>query len=67
MELTDSTLRLLQWISSREPVLGMFHVMTDIRPLIAEGLIEMETIVPSQRKLRITEAGRARLEATAVT
>ena len=67
MELTDSSIRLLQWVETREPVLGMFHVMTDIRPLVTRGLIQIETIVPSRRKLRITDAGRAALEACAAS
>lgn len=62
MELNDSQKRVLKWVESQQPVIGMFHVMTEIRPMIAGGLVEQRCLMPSKRQLLITEAGRAALK-----
>jgi hypothetical protein len=62
MELTESRMRVLEWIATREPVIGVFHVMTDIAPMIAHGLVEQKKIAPAQRQLMLTDDGRAALE-----
>ncbi len=40
MQLNVEQKKLLQWIEAKQPVIGIFHVMTDIRPMIDKGLIE---------------------------
>jgi hypothetical protein len=62
MEITESRVRVLEWIATRQPVIGVFHVMTDIAPMIAHGLVEQRNIAPAQRQLTLTDDGRAALE-----
>jgi len=62
MELNASHRKVLEWIEATQPVIGIFHVMTDIAPMIAKGLVEQRSLMPSKRQLLITDAGRAALE-----
>jgi hypothetical protein len=62
MQLTPSHQKVLEWIEAQQPVIGMFHVMTEIGPMIANGLVEQRSVLPSKRQLIITEAGRAALK-----
>lgn len=64
MQLNGEQRRLLQWIEAKEPVLGVFHVMTDLAPMIREGLVESRPVPRAKGQLVITEAGKAALTTT---
>ena len=38
MQLNLEQKKLLRWVEAKQPVLGIFHVMTDLRPMIDKGL-----------------------------
>jgi hypothetical protein len=61
MQLNGEQRRLLQWIEAKEPVIGVFHVMTDLAPMIRDGLIENRPVPRSKGQLVLTEAGKAAL------
>ncbi len=61
MELNGQQKRLLQWVEAKQPIIGMFHVMTDIKPMIDHGLIEAKPTPRSKGQLVITDAGKTAL------
>ncbi len=61
MQLNGEQKRLLQWVEAKQPVIGIFHVMTDIKPMIESGFIENRPAPRSKGQLVITEAGKAAL------
>ncbi len=63
MQLNVEQKKLLQWIEAKQPVLGIFHVMTDLRPMIDKGLIETRPVVGAKGRLLITEIGKNALAA----
>jgi hypothetical protein len=63
MQLNVEQKKLLQWIEAKQPVLGIFHVMTDLRPMIDKGLVESRPVVGAKGQLLITEIGKNALAA----
>jgi hypothetical protein len=63
MQLNLEQKKLLRWIEAKQPVLGFFHVMTDLRPMIDKGLIESRPVVGAKGRLLITEVGKSALAA----
>jgi hypothetical protein len=63
MQLNVEQKKLLQWVEAKQPVLGIFHVMTDLRPMIDKGLIETRPVVGAKGRLLITEVGKNALAA----
>jgi hypothetical protein len=63
MQLNVEQKKLLRWIEAKQPVLGLFHVMTDLRPMIDKGLIESRPVVGAKGRLLITEVGKSALAA----
>jgi len=63
MQLNVEQKKLLRWVEAKQPVLGIFHVMTDLRPMIDKGLIESRPVVGAKGRLLITEVGRNALAA----
>ncbi len=61
MQLNAGQKKLLEWIEAKQPVLGMFHVMTDLKPMIDGGFVENQPTPRSKGRLVITDAGRAAL------
>jgi hypothetical protein len=61
MQLNGEQKKLLQWVEARQPIIGMFHVMTDIKPMIDNGLIESRPASGAKGQLVITDAGKAAL------
>ena len=61
MQLNGEQRKLLEWIEAKQPVIGLFYVMTDIKPMIETGLIEKQPAPGSRNKLVITEQGREAL------
>jgi hypothetical protein len=61
MELNGQQKKLLQWVEAKQPVIGMFHVMTEIKPMIDGGFIESRPAPRSKGQLVITDAGKAAL------
>ena len=61
MELNGHQKKLLQWVEAKQPVIGLFHVMTEIKPMIEVGLIENRPVPRSKGQLVITDAGKAAL------
>ncbi len=61
MELNGQQKKLLQWVEAKQPVIGMFHVMTEIKPMIDVGFIENRPAPRSKGQLVITDAGKAAL------
>jgi hypothetical protein len=58
MQLNVEQKKLLRWVEAKQPVLGIFHVMTDLRPMIDKGLIETRPVVGAKGRLLITEVGK---------
>jgi hypothetical protein len=63
MQLNVEQKKLLQWIEAKQPVLGIFHVMTDLRPMIDKGLVESRPVVGKRGQLLLTEIGKNALAA----
>lgn len=61
MQLNPEQKKLLEWIEAKEPVLGMFHVMTDLKPMIDGGFIESRPVPRTKGQLLITDQGKAAL------
>ena len=61
MQLNDGQKKLLEWVEAKQPVIGMFHVMTDIKPMIDGGFIESRPVPRSKGQLVITDQGKAAL------
>jgi hypothetical protein len=61
MQLSGEQKKLLKWIEARQPRIGMFHVMTDIKPMIDRGLIESRPTNGAKGQLVITDAGKTAL------
>ena len=61
MQLNGEQKRLLEWVEAKQPVIGMFHVMTDIKPMIDGGYIERLPVPGSKGRLVITDMGKAAL------
>ena len=61
MHLEPSQKKVLEWIEAPQPVIGLFHVMTDIKPMIETGLVERRPVLPSKTQLVITNLGKAAL------
>jgi hypothetical protein len=61
MQLNASHKKVLQWIEAQQPVIGLFHVMTDLKPMIESGLVERRHVLPSKSQLVITDLGKAAL------
>lgn len=61
MSLNGEQKKLLEWVEAKQPVLGLFHVMTDLAPMIDEGFIEKRPAPRSKGQLVITDAGKAAL------
>jgi hypothetical protein len=61
MQLNGEQKKLLEWVEAKQPVIGIFHVMTDIAPMIDGGLIEARPVPRTKGQLVITDAGRAAL------
>jgi len=61
MHLEPSQKKVLEWIEAQQPVIGLFHVMTDIKPMIETGLVERRPVLPSKTQLVITNLGKAAL------
>ena len=59
MQLDGQQMKLLQWVEAKQPVIGIFHVMTDIKPMIDQGFIENRPVPRSKGQLVITDAGKA--------
>ena len=59
MQLNAGQKKLVEWVEAKQPVLGMFHVMTDLKPMIDGGFIESRPTPRSKGRLVITEAGKA--------
>ena len=56
--------KLLRWVEAKEPVLGIFHNMAEIKPMIEGGFIENRPVPRQKGQLVLTEAGRAALQGT---
>ena len=65
MTLDGHQVKLLKWVEAKQPVIGMFHVMTEIKPMIDRGFIENRPVPRQKGQLVITEAGRVALGDTA--
>jgi hypothetical protein len=61
MQLNVEQKKLLRWIEAKQPVIGIFHVMTDLRPMIDKGLIESRPVVGAKGRLVITDVGKTAL------
>ena len=61
MQLNTSHRKVLEWIDAQQPVIGMFHVMTDIKPMIEEGFVERRKVLPAKSQLILTDRGKAAL------
>lgn len=61
MQLNAEQKKLFEWIETRQPKIGFFHVMTDFKPMIDKGLIESRPIYGAKGQLVITNAGKAAL------
>jgi hypothetical protein len=61
MQLNGEQKRLLEWVEAKQPVIGIFHVMTDIKPMIDNGFIESRPVPRSKGQLVITDLGKAAL------
>ena len=62
MQLDVHQQKLLRWVEAKEPVLGIFHNMSEIKPMIEGGFIENRPVPRQKGKLILTEAGKAALE-----
>jgi hypothetical protein len=56
--------KLLRWVEAKEPVLGIFFNMSELKPMIDGGLIENRPVPRQKGQLVLTEAGKAALEGT---
>ena len=63
MSLDRDQRKLLQWIEAKQPVIGLFHNMANIKPMIEGGLIESRPVPRSKGQLVITDVGKAALTA----
>ncbi len=63
MQLNDVQMKLLQWVEAKQPTIGMFHVMTDIKPMIEGGFIETRPVPAAKGKLVLTDLGKSALTA----
>ena len=63
MSLDRDQRKLLQWIEAKQPVIGLFHNMTNIKPMIEGGLIESRPVPRSKGQLVIPDVGKAALTA----
>ena len=63
MSLDREQRKLLQWIEAKQPVIGLFHNMENIKPMIEGGLIENRPAPRSKGQLVITDQGKAALTA----
>ena len=63
MSLDRDQRKLLQWIEAKQPVIGLFHNMANIKPMIEGGLIENRPVPRSKGQLVITNEGKAALTA----
>ena len=61
MQLNVEQKKLLRWIEAKQPVIGIFHVMTDLRPMIDKGLVESRPVVGAKGRLVITDVGKTAL------
>ena len=61
MQLNVEQKKLLRWIEAKQPVIGIFHVMTDLRPMIDKGLIESRPVAGARGRLVITDVGKTAL------
>jgi hypothetical protein len=61
MQLNGEQKKLLEWIRAKEPVIGLFYVMSNIQPMIEGGLIERRPAPRSHTQLFITDVGEAAL------
>ena len=61
MQLNGEQKKLLEWVEAKQPIIGLFHVMTNIAPMISSGLIETRPVPRSKGQLVITDAGRVAL------
>ena len=62
MELDNHQKRLLEWVEAKQPVIGLFHNMANINPMIDRGFIESRPVPRTKGQLLITAAGRAVLD-----
>lgn len=65
MTLDGQQVKLLKWVEAKQPVIGIFHVMTDIKPMIDGGYIENRPVPRQKGQLLLTDAGKALLSETA--
>jgi hypothetical protein len=65
MQMTLSHRKVLEWIEAQQPIIGLFHVMTDIKPMIDQGLVERRPVLPAKSQLILTPRGRAALTSVA--
>lgn len=63
MQLDINQQKLLRWVKAKEPVLGIFFNMSELDPMIADGLLEKRPVPRQKGQLVITAAGCAALEA----
>ncbi|UDL94896.1 MULTISPECIES: hypothetical protein [Lichenihabitans] len=61
MQLNGEQKRLLEWVDAKQPVIGIFHVMTDIKPMIDNGFIEARPSPRAKGQLVLTDLGKAAL------
>ena len=61
MQLNGDQRDLLKWVEAKEPVLGVFHNMANIKPMIDGGFIETRPVPRTKGRLVITDAGKAAL------
>ena len=61
MQLDVHQQKLLRWVEAKEPVLGIFHNMSEIKPMIEGGFIENRPVPRQKGQLVLTQAGRAAL------
>lgn len=62
MQLDSHQEKLLRWVEAKEPVLGIFHNMSEIKPMIEGGFIENRPVPRQKGQLVLTEAGKAALQ-----
>ena len=62
MELDGHQKKLLEWVEAKQPVIGLFHNMQNIKPMIDGGFIESRPVPRMKGQLLITAAGKAVLE-----
>ena len=61
MQLNGQQKKLLEWVEAKQPVLGLFHNMENIKPMIDGGFIENRPVPRAKGQLVITLAGKALL------